>query len=93
MFLTVVFVWIGLSVLSSLLVLAAVVRGGQMERMAAGKRDEPPLNAKLYSKKPHVSPTQTTGRDAPGGFGVPRQEWGVPVQASQYSSDRPSDKI
>lgn len=34
MFLTVVFVWIGLSVFASLLALAAVVRGGQMEREA-----------------------------------------------------------
>ena len=91
MFLTVIYVWIGLSILASVLVLAAVIRSGQVEQMARDGLYEdgtipPKPPSATHSPEPHPSYT-------PGRVPTPEQEWGTPVRASRFTTDIPTDKL
>lgn len=92
MLLTAIFVWIGLSILASVLVLAAVIRSGQMEQLARDSAHEEELLRHKPPSKAHTSNAHVPVRHMPGHTLPQEQEWGAPIRTSCFTSDPSADK-
>jgi len=71
---TVIYVWIGLSVFASVLVLAAVIRSGQVEQMARNGLHEGELFPPKSPSVTHASESCPPTPYAPGCFPTPERE-------------------